>query len=60
MILMTLFHLGMVNTVYQFKLNISYIENKQFLGAYIMLSIRTIYFEYEIGVLETKIMCVTA
>ena len=44
-------YLGMVKILYQFKLNIAYIENIQFVDAYIMLSTRIIYFQYEIGVL---------
>ena len=44
-------HLGMVILVYQFKLNVAYIKNIKFVDAYIMLSKKIIYFQYEIGVL---------
>ena len=41
----------MVNIMQKFKLNKEYIENIQFVDAYIMLSRRIIYFQYEIGML---------
>ena len=50
----------MVNILQRFKLNIAYIESIIFVNAYIMLLTRMIYFQYEIGVLYTKVLCVTA
>ena len=44
----------------QFKLNISHIKNIQFVDAYIILSISIIWYQYEIGVLYTKVLCATA
>ena len=38
--------------LYQFKLNIDYIENITFVDAYIMLSRSVIYFQYEIDGLK--------
>ena len=54
------FQLVMSKILQQFKLNISYIDNIKFVDAYIMLSRSIIYFQYEIVVLYTKVICVTA
>ena len=58
-ITMTLY-LGMVNILQQSNINIACIENIQFVDAHIILSRRIIYFQYKIGELQTKVMCVTA
>ena len=44
-------YLETVKILYQLKLNLAYIENIPFVDAYIMLSRRIIYFQFEIGVL---------
>ena len=44
MIIKIPFYLGTVNILYQFKLNLAYIEKIKFVYAYIMLSRRMIFF----------------